>query len=176
MQASPFYQLPALSFQWLQHDIRGYYKHLNWALVFTWALPSDANFAAGWGMLLAPAVSSPPSFLFCYISLLDSLIWNTFFWQLVLIFLYFELGLQTRYPLAQMLFLRIVVTVFPTSYRMKSVCSCWVWKLSNDACLPNLIPSASFLKQSDSLEEKADQLLHTLPLAALVKQQACAVS
>ena len=71
----------------------------------------------------------------------------------------FKLGVHTNYPLARMFFFRIVATAFPTSYRMKTVCSCWVWKLSNDACLLNVVPSASFLTQSDWLEKKADQSL-----------------
>ena len=50
-------------------------------------------------------------------------------------------------------------TAFPTSYHMKTVCSCWVWKLSNDACPLNLVPSAFFLTQNDWLEKKADQWL-----------------
>ena len=71
----------------------------------------------------------------------------------------FKLGVQTNYPLAWMFFFRTLATAFPTSYRMKTVCSCWVWKLSNDACPLNLVPSASFLTQSDWLEMTADQSL-----------------
>ena len=44
-----------------------------------------------------------------------------------------ELGVQTNYPLALMFFFRTLPAAFPTSYRMKTVCSSWVWKLSNDA-------------------------------------------
>ena len=66
---------------------------------------------------------------------------------------------QTNYPLAWMFFFCTLATAFPTSYCMKTVCSCWVWKLSNDACPLNLVPSASFLTQSDWLEKKADQSL-----------------
>ena len=64
---------------------------------------------------------------------------------------------QTNYPLAWMFFFCTLATAFPTSYCMKTVCSCWVWKLSNDACPLNLVPSASFLTQSDWLEKKSDQ-------------------
>ena len=73
----------------------------------------------------------------------------------------YKLGLQTNYPLAQMFFFT-VATAYPTSCcmsihycwvfnstRTKPVCSCLVWKLSNDACPLNLIPSASFLMQSN---------------------------
>ena len=35
----------------------------------------------------------------------------------------------------------------------------WVWKLSNNACLLKLIPSASFLTQRHWLKKKVDQLL-----------------
>ena len=48
---------------------------------------------------------------------------------------------------------------FPYFYRMKTVCSCWVWKLSKDACPINLVSSASFLTQSDWLKKKASQSL-----------------
>ena len=71
----------------------------------------------------------------------------------------FKLGLQTSYPLAWMLFFRTLATAFLTSYRMKTICSCWVWKLSSDACQLNLVSSASFLTQSDWFEKKVDQLL-----------------
>ena len=76
---------------------------------------------------------------------------NTFFcWQLILIFLYFKLEKQTNYSLAWVFFFRTLATAFATSYCMKTVCSCWVWKL---------VPSASFIMQSDWQEKKVDQLL-----------------
>ena len=104
----------------------------------------------GRGTLYAPAVSSPTHPLFCYISLLDSLIWNTFFVVLFRmsshsIFMYIKLGVQTNYPSAWMFLFRTLATTFPTFYRMKTACSFWVWKLSNDACPLNLVPTASFL-------------------------------
>ena len=68
----------------------------------------------------------------------------------------FKLRVQTNYPLAWMLFF-CIATAFPTSSRMKTVCFCWVWKLSNDACPCNLFPSASFLTQSNWLKKKANQ-------------------
>ena len=71
----------------------------------------------------------------------------------------FKLGVLTYYPLAWMFFFRILSTAFPTSYCMKNVCPCWVWKLSNVACPLNLVSSASFLMQSDWLQKKADQSL-----------------
>ena len=58
-----------------------------------------------------------------------------------------------------MFFFRTLAAAFPTSYRNQTVCSDWVWKLNNNACPLNLIPSTSFLTQSDLLEKKADQLL-----------------
>ena len=48
---------------------------------------------------------------------------------------------------------------YSSYYRIKTVCSCWVWKLSNDACPLNLVPSASFLTQCDWLEKKTAQSL-----------------
>ena len=44
------------------------------------------------------------------------------------------LGVQTNYPFALTFFLRTPAAAFPTSYCMKTVCSCWVWKLNSDAC------------------------------------------
>ena len=43
------------------------------------------------------------------------------------------------------------LATFPTSFHIKTVCSC--------TYLLNLIPSASFLTQSDWLEKKANQSL-----------------
>ena len=94
----------------------------------------------------------PHTPLFCYISLLYSLNMNQLFcWQLILIFLYLTS--------AWMFFFHTLATASPTSYHIKTVCSCWVLKPSINACLLNLVPSASFLTQSDWLEKKADQLL-----------------
>ena len=70
----------------------------------------------------------------------------------------FELGVQT-YPLGWLFFFCTLATAFPTSYHIKTICSFWVWKLSNDAFTLNLVPSASFLMQSYWLEKKTDQLL-----------------
>ena len=101
--------------------------------------------------------------LFCYISLLDLLMWNTFLLTTHSNFfvLNLKLGVQTNYPLAWMFFLTLA-TAFP----MKTVCSCWIWKLSNDACPLNLIHSASFLTQSNWLEKKSYQL-HLVRIEAL---------
>ena len=57
-----------------------------------------------------------------------------------------------------MFFFHTLATVFPTPYHIKTVCSCSVLKPSNNACLLNLVPSASLLTQSNWLEKKADQL------------------
>ena len=95
-------------------------------------------------------ISSPLSPLFCYISLLDLLNMRQLFcWHFILIFLCLTS--------AWMFFFHTLATCFPTSYHIKTVCSCWVWKPSNNACLLNLVPSASFLTQSNWLEKKADQ-------------------
>ena len=51
-----------------------------------------------------------------------------------------KLGVPTNYPLAWMFFFHTLATAFPTSYQMKDVCSCWVWKVSNDACHSTLFP------------------------------------
>ena len=68
--------------------------------------------------------------LFCYISILDLLIWNTFFVNLFRMsshLLNLKLAVQTNYPLAWMFFFCTLATAFPSSYRMKTVCSSWVW-------------------------------------------------
>ena len=84
---------------------------------------------------------------FGYISVLDSLNMKYLFCsQLILIFPYLTS--------AWMLFFRTVANAFPTSYHIKSVCSCWVLKPSNNTCLLNLVPSASFLIESDSWRRK----------------------
>ena len=126
----------------------------------------------GWGGggCCTPAVI--PSPLFRYISLLDSLVWNTYFWQLNLIFLHFKLGVQTHYPLAWMFFFRTQTTVFPTSYRLKTL---FLLSLKTQQwCMPTQPHSQSFFSNAE--ERKSDQSLHILPSAALVKQQACLVS
>ena len=94
------------------------------------------KFCSWGGGVQAPAVS-PPSPLFCYISLLDWLIWKPFLLITHSNFsvLNFKLGIQTNYPLAQMFFFHTLTAAFPSSYGMKTICSCWVWKLSSDACL-----------------------------------------
>ena len=91
----------------------------------------------------------PPILL--YITSKFAHIKHLFCWQLILIFLYLTS--------AWMFFFLTLATAFPTSYQMKTVCSCWVWKLSNDACPLNLLPSASFLRQNDWLQKKVDQSL-----------------
>ena len=58
-----------------------------------------------------------------------------------------------------MFFFYTLANAFPTSYHIKTVCSCWVLKPCNNACLLNLADSASFLTQSDWLEKKVGQLL-----------------
>ena len=60
---------------------------------------------------------------------------HLFCWQFILIFLYLTL--------AWMFFFRTLATAFPTSYRMKTICTCWVLKLSNDACPLNHVLNAS---------------------------------
>ena len=94
-----------------------------------------------------PAVSFVPIFL--YITSRFAYMEHLFYWQLVLIFLYLTS--------AWMFFYHALATAFTTSCHTKTVCCCWVWKLSNDACPLNLIPSASFLTQSDWLEKKNNQ-------------------
>ena len=78
--------------------------------------------------------SKTPS-LFCYISLLDRLMWNTFLLTTHSNFsvINFKLGVQTYYPLSWMFFFHTLATAFPTFCHMKSVCSCRVWKLR---CMP----------------------------------------
>ena len=76
---------------------------------------------------------------------------HLFCWQLILIFLYLTS--------AWMFFFHTLATAFPTSFHIKNVCYCWVWKPSNNACLFNLVPSVSFLRQSHWLEKKTNQLL-----------------
>ena len=68
----------------------------------------------------------------------------------------FELGVQTSFGLIVLLLYSSYC--FPYFLPYKN-CSFWVWKLSNDACTLNLVPSASFLMQSYWLEKKTDQLL-----------------
>ena len=119
--------------------------------VLMWASPSDANLAAGgFGGGSVRPHCKPPILLF--ITSRFAYMKHLFCWQLILVFLYLTS--------AWMFFFRTLATGFPTSYRMKAVCSCWVWKLSNDACLLNLVPIAFFLTQSDWLEKKADQSLY----------------
>ena len=56
----------------------------------------------------------------------------------------FKLGVKTNYPLTWMFFFCTLSTAFLTSYHLKIVCSCWVWKLSNHACPLNSVPSALY--------------------------------
>ena len=58
-----------------------------------------------------------------------------------------------------MFFFHTLAAAFPTSYHIKTGCSRWVWKPSNNACLLKLPPSAPFLTQSDCFEKKTDQSL-----------------
>ena len=71
----------------------------------------------------------------------------------------FKLGVPENDLLAWMFFFCTLATAFSTSYSMKNDFSCWVWKLSNDACPLNFVPSASFLTQSNWLENNADRSL-----------------
>ena len=105
-----------------------------------------------WGRWVSGGGGTPtPHCAIYYFQIL--LIWSAFFcWQLIIIFVYLTPAL--------MFFFRTLANAFPTSYHIKSVCSCWVLKPSNNVCLLNLVPSVSFLTQSDSLEKKADQLLY----------------
>ena len=123
--------------------------------ILRWASPCDAKLQlgdiGGGGGYCKTSLSAPrcpyPS-QFCYISLLDSLnLKYLICWQLILIFLYLTS--------AWMFFFHTLATAFPTNYLIKTACSCWVWKASNNACLLNLLPSASFVMQSDWLEKKA---------------------
>ena len=108
------------------------------------------------------ALEATPPTLFCYMSLLDLLIWNSCFLlttHSTFSVLNFKLeGVQTNYVLIVLHLYSILASAFHT-YHMKTVCSCWVWKLSNVACPLNLILRASFLMHSDWLEKKANQLL-----------------
>ena len=91
----------------------------------------------------------PPKHIFCCISLLDSLnMKHLFCWQLILY-------LTSTW----MFFFCTLANASPTSYHIKTVCFCWVLKPSNNVCLLNLVPSASFLTQSNWLDKKADQSL-----------------
>ena len=94
--------------------------------------------------------SPPPLPLFCYISLLDLLnMKHLFCWQLILILLYLTS--------AWMFFFHTLATAFPTSWHIKTFCSCLVWKASNNSSLLNIVSSASLLTQSDWMEKKANQ-------------------
>ena len=98
-------------------DIREYYRTLIWASVLMWA----------------SALS-----LFCYISLLDLLIWNTFFVNLFRMsshLLNLKSEGQTKYPSAWIFFFCFLATAFPTSYRMKTVCSFWVCSEAQRWCM-----------------------------------------
>ena len=98
-----------------------------------------------WGMYLK---SSSPNFaIYIYILLTTRSTFSV---------LNFKLRMQTNYPLVWMFLFHILASAFPTSYHMKTVCSCWVWKLSYDTCPLNVVLSASFLLQSDWLEKKAN--------------------
>ena len=116
------------------------------------------NFAAGGCELCA--VSPPPPYFdiyHFYIRLYETLFLLTTHSNFSV--LNFNLKVQENYTLTWMFFFRALATVLPTSYRMKTVCFCWVRKLSNNTCPRNLVPSASFLTQSNWLEKKADQSL-----------------
>ena len=105
----------------------------------------DVNWGGGGGAGSPPWTPTP---LFCYILLLDLLIWDTFFVNLFRMnshLLNLQLGGQTNCPSTWIFFFCTLATAFPTSYHMKTVFSFWVWKLSNDACSSNLIAIASFL-------------------------------
>ena len=80
-----------------------------------------------------------------------------FCWQVILIFLYLTSAWMFFFHTLECSFFH---TAFPTSYHIKISCSCWVWKPSNNECLLNLVPSASFLTQSNWLEKKVDQSLY----------------
>ena len=71
----------------------------------------------------------------------------------------FKLGVQTNYPFYWIFFFLTQATAFPTLYCTITVCSCWVWKLSNDVFPLNIVPIASFLMWSDWLGMKAYQSL-----------------
>ena len=127
-------------------------------MVHTWASPCDANVTARGGegsYNVRPCYKLPlypTSSLFCYISLLHSLNMKYLFcWQLILLFVYLTSALK--------FFFCSPANVVTTSYHIKTFCSCWVLRPSNNACLLNLVSTASFLTQSDWLEKKADQSL-----------------
>ena len=98
--------------------------------VLTWGSPCDANFAAGGLGGVSARCNPPPAPLFSYTSLLDSLLTTHSNFSV----LNFKLGRQTNFPFAWMFFFRTLAAAFPTSYLMKAVCSCWVWKLRSNAC------------------------------------------
>ena len=74
---------------------------------------------------------------------------HLFCWQLILIFLYLTS--------AWMFFFHTLATAFPTSWHIKTFCSCLVWKASNNSSLLNIVSSVSLLTQSDWMEKKANQ-------------------
>ena len=112
-----------------------------------------------WRGCCNPSPLPPPYFL--YITSTFDYMKHLFCWQTHSSFsvLNFKLRVWATYALPQMFFFLTLTTAFPTSHHMKTVCSCWVWKLCNDTCPLNLVLGASFLTQSDWLEKKANQLL-----------------
>ena len=93
----------------------------------------------------------PPTPILLYITSRFAYMKHLFCWKFILIFLYLTS--------AWMFLFCTLATGFPISTVWKLVFSCWVWKLSKDACPLNFILSASFLVQSDWLEKKVYQSL-----------------
>ena len=127
---------------WSQKGRQGIIQEFNLGIGFHMSITL-------WRELCSRGVCSPPRF--CYISLLDSLTWNTFFLTIYSNFFILNFSLNVLLPYSSY--------CFPYFYLMKTVCSCWSWKLSNNACSLNLLPSGSFLTQSNWLEKKVDQSL-----------------
>ena len=95
------------------------------------------------GLWMEVLYTPAPPPLFCYMSLLDLLIGNTFF-DNNLTSLNFKLGVQANYPLTWMFFLALA-TAYPIN--------------ANFSKIQHFVISASFILQSDWLEKKAYQLL-----------------
>ena len=111
-----------------------------------WASPCDTNIAAGGFGGGGVGVSLPPLCWYIYITSRFACMKYLFLLTTHSNFsvLDFILGVKTNYPLAWVSFFCTLATAFPTSYHMKTVCSCWVWKLSNDSCSLNHVPSALY--------------------------------
>ena len=61
----------------------------------------------------------PPPPILLYITSRFAYMKPLFCWQLILIFLYLTLGVETNYPLAWMFYFHTLATAFPSSYHLK---------------------------------------------------------